>query len=161
MQWRRTVSSCGQRDDSTQLSTLTGSTARCYPSGLDTTCPFCNVAADRIWIENDHAIAFPDAFPVTDGHMLIVPRKHVSSTYELEMDEQQSIWALVGEVRQRLLTGLKPPDGFNIGFNDGLAAGQTVQHAHVHIIPRQHGDVPDPRGGIRWVVADNAPYWNK
>ena len=66
--------------------------------------------------------------------MLVVPRKHVSSTYALEMDEQQAIWKLVGEVRQRLLTGLKPPDGFNIGFNDGLAAGQTVQHAHVHII---------------------------
>ena len=67
----------------------------------------------------------------------------------------------MGEVRQRLLTGLNSPDGFNIGFNDGLATGQTVQHAHVHIIPRKHGDVPDPRGGIRWVVADNAPCWKK
>jgi diadenosine tetraphosphate (Ap4A) HIT family hydrolase len=67
---------------------------------------------------------------------------------------------LVGEVRQRLLTDLRP-DGFNIGFNDGLAAGQTVAHAHIHIIPRRTGDVSDPRGGIRWIVADNAPYWNK
>src|SRR6476646_5396309 len=88
--------------------------AGCYSSGLDTTCPFCNVGADRIWIENEHAIAFPDAFRVTDGHILVVPRKHVSSTHELEMDEQQAIWKLAGEVRQRLLTGLKPPDGFNI-----------------------------------------------
>jgi hypothetical protein len=68
------------------------------------------------------------------------------------------MWVMVGEVRDRLLTGLKP-DGFNIGFNDGLAAGQTVLHAHVHVIPRRKGDVPDPRGGIRWVIADNAPYW--
>jgi diadenosine tetraphosphate (Ap4A) HIT family hydrolase len=63
-------------------------------------------------------------------------------------------------VRERLLTRLKP-DGFNLCLNDGLAAGQTVLRAHVHVIPRRHGDVPDPRGGIRWVIADKAPYWNK
>jgi diadenosine tetraphosphate (Ap4A) HIT family hydrolase len=63
-------------------------------------------------------------------------------------------------VRVRLLAEHQP-DGFNIGFNDGLAAEQTVSHAHVHIIPRRQGDVPDPGGGIRWVIADNAPYWNK
>jgi diadenosine tetraphosphate (Ap4A) HIT family hydrolase len=123
-------------------------------------CPFCSVERNRIWIETEHAIAFADAFPVADGHTLIVPRKHVSTIYELTMPEQRAIWELVGEVRRRLLTGLKP-DGFNIGFNDGLAAGQTVEHAHVHIIPRRNGDVPDPRGGIRWVIADNAPYWRK
>jgi diadenosine tetraphosphate (Ap4A) HIT family hydrolase len=92
--------------------------------------------------------------------MLVVPRKHVSTIYELTTAEQKDIWDLVGEVRQRLLTGLKP-DGFNIGFNDGLAAGQTVMHAHIHVIPRRNGDVPDPRGGIRWIIANNAPYWNK
>ena len=120
--------------------------AGCYPAGVEP-CPFCSVAAERIWIENQYAIAFRDALAVTDGHVPIVPRKHVSSTYELEMDEQQAIWKLVAKVRQRLVTGLKPPDGFNIGFNGGLAAGQKVQHAQ--------------RGGIRWVVANNAPYWNK
>jgi diadenosine tetraphosphate (Ap4A) HIT family hydrolase len=120
-------------------------------------CPFCGVPSDRIWIATDHAIALGDAHPVVDGHTLVVPRKHVASIYELEISEQQAIWGLVSEVRQRLLTGLKP-DGFNIGLNDGLAAGQTVQHAHVHVIPRRQGDVPDPRGGIRWVVAENAPY---
>jgi diadenosine tetraphosphate (Ap4A) HIT family hydrolase len=93
--------------------------------------------------------------------MLVVPRKHVSSIYELGPQEQQSIWALVAEVRVLLLTGMNPPDGFNIGFNDGVAAGQTVSHAHVHVIPRRHGDVPDPRGGIRWVIADKAQYWKK
>lgn len=81
----------------------------------------------------------PDAFPVADGHTLIIPRKHVMTIYHLKPSEQSAIWKLVSEVRERLLTGLKP-DGFNIGFNDGLAAGQTVQHAHVHIIPlgQQH-----------------------
>jgi diadenosine tetraphosphate (Ap4A) HIT family hydrolase len=83
----------------------------------------------------------------------------VSSIYKLEVYEQTAVWELVGMVRKHLLAQQKP-DGFNIGFNDGLAAGQTVPHAHVHIIPRRHGDVPDPRGGIRWVIADNAPYWN-
>jgi diadenosine tetraphosphate (Ap4A) HIT family hydrolase len=123
-------------------------------------CPFCEIEPGRIWIETEDAIAFPDAYPVADGHMLVVPRKHVSTMYELTMPEQKAIWSLVGQVSERLLTGLKP-DGFNIGFNDGLAAEQTVLHAHVHIIPRRHGDVPDPRGGIRWVIADNAPYWKK
>jgi diadenosine tetraphosphate (Ap4A) HIT family hydrolase len=123
-------------------------------------CPFCDSGPDRIWIANEHAIAFPDAYPVTKGHTLVAPHKHVSSIYELTIPEQRCIWDLVAEVRQRLLTELQP-DGFNIGVNDGLAAGQTVAHAHVHVIPRRKGDVPDPRGGIRWVVADNAPYWNK
>ena len=121
-------------------------------------CPFCALPADRIWIETEHAIALPDAFPVVDGHMLVVPRKRVASIYQLQRPEQTAIWELVSEMRQRLLTGLKT-DGFNVGLNDGLAAGQTVQHAHVHVIPRREGDVPDPGGGIRWVVAENAPYW--
>ncbi len=111
-------------------------------------------------MDSEEAIAFADAFPLAEGHMLVAPRKHVSSIYELTGPEQAAIWKLVAEVRERLLTGLKP-DGFNIGLNDGLAAGQTVDHAHVHVIPRRQGDVPDPRGGIRWVIADNAPYWKK
>lgn len=123
-----------------------------------TPAPSARVEPARIWFETEHAIAFADAFPVADGHTLVVPRKHVATIYELTMPEQKAIWELVAEVRQRLLTGLKP-DGFNIGFNDGLAAGQTVEHAHVHIIPRSKGDVPDPGGGIRWVIAENAPYW--
>jgi diadenosine tetraphosphate (Ap4A) HIT family hydrolase len=95
---------------------------------------------------------------VADGHTLIVPRRHVGSVYGLSAVEQEAIWTLVARVREELLTRLAP-DGFNIGLNDGLAAGQTVPHAHVHVIPRWNGDVPDPRGGVRWVVADKARYW--
>ncbi len=123
-------------------------------------CPFCSLDSNRKWIENEHAIAFPDVYPVTDGHTLVIPRKHVTSIYELRGDERSAVWSLVAEVRQRLLTGLKP-DAFNIGVNDGLAAGQTVEHAHVHVIPRWKGDVPDPRGGIRWIIDEKANYWNK
>lgn len=90
----------------------------------------------------------------------MVPRKHVSTVYELTVAEQGQVWNLVAEVREQLLVKYAP-DGFNIGVNDGVAAGQTVAHAHVHIIPRHHGDVPDPRGGIRWIIAENAPYWRK
>ena len=123
-------------------------------------CPFCIIESARIWIETEVALAIPDAFPVALGHTLVVPRKHVSTIYELTIPEHGALWELVGEVRSRLLAGLKP-DGFNIGFNDGLAAGQTVAHAHIHVIPRREGDVPDPRGGVRWVIAHNAAYWKK
>jgi diadenosine tetraphosphate (Ap4A) HIT family hydrolase len=123
-------------------------------------CLFCSLDPSRNWIENEHAIAFADAYPVTDGHTLVIPRKHVASIYELNADEQSAVWVLVAQVRERLLTGLKP-DAFNIGVNDGLAAGQTIEHAHVHIIPRRKGDAPDPRGGIRWIIDDKANYWDK
>jgi diadenosine tetraphosphate (Ap4A) HIT family hydrolase len=132
---------------------------RCYAFGLST-CPFCSLPRERLWIETEHAVAIPDEYPVSEGHTLVVPTRHVISIYELTVTEQNVIWELVSEVRQRLLTDLKP-DGFNIGLNDGLAAGQTVMHAHVHVIPRWSGDVPDPRGGIRWVIADKAAYWKK
>jgi diadenosine tetraphosphate (Ap4A) HIT family hydrolase len=123
-------------------------------------CPFCFFRLERLWIAAEHAVAVRDAYPVGEGHTLVLTRKHVASLYELSEDEQEGVWELVSEVRKQLLTGLKP-NGFNIGVNDGLAAGQTVMHAHVHVIPRWNGDVPDPRGGIRWVIADKAAYWNK
>jgi diadenosine tetraphosphate (Ap4A) HIT family hydrolase len=123
-------------------------------------CPFCLLDSAQIWIENEHAIAFADGHPVTEGHSLVSPRKHVRSIYELSLQEQFAIWDLVARIRERLLTDFKP-DAFNIGVNDGVAAGQTVEHAHVHVIPRRKGDVPDPRGGIRWVIDDKANYWDK
>jgi diadenosine tetraphosphate (Ap4A) HIT family hydrolase len=107
-------------------------------------CPFCAIQNDRTLLESEHGVAVVDAFPVAEGHTLVVPWRHVSSIYELSTDEQIGIWKLVGRVREQLRTRLAP-DGFNIGFNDGVAAGQTVMHAHVHIIPRWNGDVPDPR----------------
>ena len=89
---------------------------------------------------------------------MIVPRRHVASVYDLEEREQVVLWQLVEDARSRLLDKLAP-DGFNIGLNDGTAAGQTVMHAHIHVIPRYEGDVDNPRGGIRWVMPDKARYW--
>jgi diadenosine tetraphosphate (Ap4A) HIT family hydrolase len=121
-------------------------------------CPFCHPEPGRAWVEHPYAIVIRDAFPVSEGHMLVVPRQHVASLFELPQEVQQAIWGLVAEVREQL-TAEYSPDGFNVGVNDGQAAGQTVDHAHVHVIPRYAGDVPDPRGGIRWIIPAKAAYW--
>lgn len=92
-------------------------------------------------MENAVGVVLWCAFPVTQGRSLVAPRKHVASIYELSPDET----GCVGDARQQLL-GQMAPDGFNVGVNDGAPAGQTVPHAHIHVIPRRTGDVPDPRG---------------
>ncbi len=97
---------------------------------------------------------------MTEGHTLVVPERHVASLFDLDAEERADVWRLVDEVRAALLES-HGPDGFNVGVNDGAAAGQTVWHAHVHVIPRYAGDVPDPRGGIRWVVPETASYWEE
>ena len=121
-------------------------------------CPFCRLEKNRIRLESEFAVAFFDGFPVTTGHTLVIPKRHVASLFELNEREQAEVWKLIAEVRAMLVTELHP-DGFNIGLNDGTSAGQTVMHAHVHVIPRQHGDVADPRGGVRWIIPDKAAYW--
>ena len=125
---------------------------------MDHDCPFCHLEKNRIYLESEFAIAFFDAFPISEGHTLVVPKRHVTSLFDLTEEEQAAVWMLVAQVRAKLMAELKP-DGFNVGLNDGTAAGQTVMHAHVHIIPRRHSDVADPRGGVRWVVPDKAAYW--
>ncbi len=92
--------------------------------------------------------------------MLVVPKRHVASLFDLSEVEQFAVWMLVAKVRATLMAELKP-DGFNVGVNDGTAAGQTVMHAHVHVIPRRNGDVADPRGGVRWIMPSKASYWAK
>jgi diadenosine tetraphosphate (Ap4A) HIT family hydrolase len=122
-------------------------------------CPFCaRLKQGPLVASNALAAAFGDKFPVTDGHCLIVPRRHVADFFELAREEQSAIWQLLPSVRDSLAAAA---DGFNVGVNVGASAGQTVPHAHVHVIPRRHGDVPDPRGGVRWVVPAKAAYWAK
>lgn len=121
-------------------------------------CPFCHLAESRVYLENDCAVAILDDFPVTVSHTLVIPKQHVVSLFELPEAEQAALWRLVALVRAKLLDELKP-SGFNIGVNDGFAAGQTVMHAHVHVIPRRHGDVSDPKGGVRWIFPNKAAYW--
>jgi diadenosine tetraphosphate (Ap4A) HIT family hydrolase len=123
-----------------------------------TECPFCNLAEGRIWVQTDSAIAFLDNFPVSLGHTLVIPGDHIGALMELPETDLKDVWELVAYVRQQLIKKYHP-DGFNIGINEGFAAGQTVPHAHIHIIPRFNGDVADPRGGIRWVKPEKAKYW--
>ncbi len=113
----------------------------------------------RLLTANEHALAVRDAFPVSPGHTLVVPRRHVASLFALTPAEQRAVWELVARVRSHLDAALRP-DAFNVGLNDGPAAGQTVPHAHVHVIPRYEGDVPDPRGGVRWILPARANYWD-
>lgn len=123
-------------------------------------CPFCHLEKSRITLENDCAVAFADAFPVAEGHMLVVPRRHVASLFDLPEGDQAALWRLVAQIRDNLVSKLKP-DGFNVGVNDGAAAGQTISHAHIHVIPRRKGDMDDPRGGVRWVLPNKAKYWSE
>ena len=122
-------------------------------------CPFCNIAAARILQESALAIALSDAFPVSRGHCLVIPRRHVRSWFETSEDERREMLRLLDDAREALRQA-GGPDGFNIGINDGAAAGQTVPHLHVHLIPRYTGDARDPRGGVRWVLPERADYWS-
>jgi diadenosine tetraphosphate (Ap4A) HIT family hydrolase len=122
-------------------------------------CVFCDrVAAGEFVAMNQMAVAFLDAFPINPGHCLIVPRRHEPDFLALTAEEEAAVWALVASVRRHIEAD-RTPDGYNIGANVGEAAGQTVAHAHLHVIPRYHGDVPDARGGIRWIIPVRAPYW--
>jgi diadenosine tetraphosphate (Ap4A) HIT family hydrolase len=123
-------------------------------------CPFCRLVEHHIGMDSVFAASFFDPYPVTEGHTLIVPKRHVASLFDLPEEVQAAVWKLVAQVRAKLMAELKP-DGFNVGVNDGLAAGQTVMHAHIHIIPRRKGDVADPRGGVRWIIPGKAAYWSQ
>ena len=107
---------------------------------------------------NEFAVALYDKYPVSPGHALIVPRKHIADLLTLSWEEQTAIWSLVVPVQQNIEKD-HSPDGYNIGINIGEAGGQTVPHAHLHVIPRYSGDVQDPRGGIRWIIPPKAAYW--
>jgi diadenosine tetraphosphate (Ap4A) HIT family hydrolase len=121
-------------------------------------CPFCHrIDGDDILTSTNMGVAFPDAYPLSPGHALVVPRRHVADLFELSSYEFEAIWHLVREVRG-LIAEERKPAGFNVGVNIGEAAGQTVQHAHIHVIPRYAGDVENPRGGVRWVLPERAPY---
>lgn len=123
------------------------------------TCPFCSLAPGRVVEENDHAVWIYDGFPVSPGHSLIIPKRHVGSFFDINMSERLAMLALLDKAKEAIENEFHP-DGFNIGINDGSAAGQTVPHLHLHLIPRFNGDVKDARGGIRWVIPDKADYWS-
>jgi len=118
-------------------------------------CPFCST--DGAVLTNALAYVRADKYPVAPGHMLILPLRHEPNFFALRPEEIAAIWALVGQTRAQL-ESQSHPDGFNLGVNIGTAAGQTVGHAHLHLIPRYRSDVDNPRGGVRGVIAARQQY---
>ena len=121
-------------------------------------CPFCTMPTERIIGSNDFGMTIRDGFPISPGHTLIIPKRHVGSWFEISKDEQSGLLALLERAKTDLQIEFSP-DGYNIGINDGPAAGQTVPHMHMHLIPRYKGDLDDPRGGVRWIIPEKAKYW--
>ena len=124
-------------------------------------CPFCNIekTADksRIVYQDDTWIAIYDNYPVSEGHVLLIPKRHVETFFNLNMVEFGSLGVTIGIVKM-ILDKKFHPDGYNIGANCGEAAGQTVMHCHIHIIPRYKGDMENPRGGVRGVIPEKQKY---
>ena len=125
---------------------------------MDNNCPFCKAESERDLIASSSlSVAFYDGFPVSPGHALIIPRRHVASFFELTQEEQQDLLNLADRVK-RIVEERYHPDGYNIGINVGEAAGQSIFHVHMHLIPRYKGDVPNPRGGVRGVIPAKQNY---
>jgi diadenosine tetraphosphate (Ap4A) HIT family hydrolase len=124
-----------------------------------TPCPFCALPPERILASTPLALLIRDGFPVPPGHTLTLPRRHIGSFFKTTPEERHDLLKLLDRA-QSGLAAEQHPDGFNIGINDGAAAGQTVPHLHIHLIPRFHGDQPDPRGGVRWIIPEKARYWS-
>jgi len=120
-------------------------------------CPFCKTEELNIVVENDLSFAIFDKYPVNPGHMLIIPKRHVASWFDTTWDEKKAICELLDRAKE-LLDREFAPDGYNIGVNDGKAAGQTIFHLHVHLIPRYSGDIDNPVGGVRGVIPEKRIY---
>ena len=121
-------------------------------------CPFCDPDPDRVFLRSDLIMGLWDKYPVSPGHALLVPRRHVAGWFDASEEERHALTAALDIARERILERHRP-DGFNIGVNSGEAAGQTIFHLHVHLIPRYQGDQEDPRGGVRNVIPARANYW--
>ncbi len=119
-------------------------------------CLFCESGKDKL-VENAHAYAMYDGYPVNEGHALILTKRHVASFFELSAEEVGSLYGCLEEAK-RVIDRRYNPDGYNVGVNVGKAAGQTIYHVHIHLIPRYHGDIPAPRGGVRGVIPHKRGY---
>jgi ATP adenylyltransferase len=121
-------------------------------------CIFCELPAERIIVSNTLAFAIRDNYPVTELHTLVIPKRHAATFFDLFEPERRAINQLLDHLKVEMIKGDPSVKGFNIGMNNGDAAGQTIGHAHVHLIPRRQGDVRDPRGGVRAVIPGKASY---
>lgn len=122
----------------------------------DPDCPFCHPDREII-LKGACCYAIYDMFPVNRGHILVITNRHVGDYFELEQEEIEDLWETVRKVRDFLEENYAP-HGFNVGFNVGEAAGQTIDHVHIHLIPRYSGDMEDPTGGVRHVIPERGKY---
>jgi len=123
-------------------------------------CPFCaRIATGPLLLQERLAVAIEDGWPLSPGHSLVLSRRHEADFFALGDEEIDHVVRLTFKL-QHLVAERYRPHGFNVGINIGEAAGQTVAHVHVHVIPRYWGDVADPRGGIRWIIPERAAYWS-
>lgn len=119
----------------------------------DQSCPLCQ--EEEVILRNDHAYVRRDNFQLSRGHVLVVPIRHVAGYFDMTLEEKHAVVTLLDQAKA-LIESEHAPDGYNIGVNIGKAGGQSRMHVHVHLIPRYEGDVADPRGGIRCVLAKKA-----
>ncbi|MFW6016933.1 MAG: HIT family protein [bacterium] len=120
-------------------------------------CPFCQIKKNKIIKENELSIAVFDKYPVNEGHILIITKRHIKDYFDASKEEKRSLFNLMEKCRELLDDKFKP-DGYNIGLNCGIAAGQTIMHLHLHLIPRYKDDIADPTGGIRGVIPEKRIY---
>ncbi len=120
-------------------------------------CPFCRTDLSQILFGNELAIVVWDAYPVSPGHALIIPRRHITDFFQTTRKERGAISDLLESIKSEIVRRYRP-SGFNLGVNVGESAGQTIEHTHMHVIPRYFGDVQDPRGGIRGVIPSKRNY---
>lgn len=120
-------------------------------------CPFCN-PTNEIVLETEHCLAFKDHFPVSPGHVLIIPKVHRVDFFDLTDTEKTETLSCLTQLKAQLQKEDPSIDGFNIGMNCGASAGQSIFHCHVHLIPRRSGDSPNPKGGVRGVIPNKQSY---
>lgn len=111
-------------------------------------CIFCNVDKEIIELENELVFAIFDKYPVNEGHMLIIPKRHFKNFFDATNEEMLAIYDMLGKCK-KYMEDKYSPTGYNIGVNVNEDGGQTIMHLHVHLIPRYKGDVENPRGGVR------------
>ena len=122
---------------------------------MESKCIFCN--QEEIILDNELAWARYDKYPVSPGHLLIITKRHVADFFDTTIEERRALNSLLEECK-KMLDREYSPDGYNIGVNCGTAAGQTIMHLHIHLIPRYHGDMDNPRGGVRGVIPEKRIY---
>ena len=124
-------------------------------------CIFCNVKKEELQFENKLAYSSTDSYPVSKFHSLIFPKRHVNNYFELSIEEVQACHELILKTKEKILKIDTTVKGFNIGTNSGKTAGQSIMHCHIHLIPRREGDVENPQGGVRSVIASKQHYTRK